>query len=252
MRPLWENLADAYGNALKDCLTGKAHHYVIEREDGYISVGNLDHYFTPYEQWGEIEQRMPEFVRGRVLDVGCGAGRHSLHLQNLGHEIMAIDKSPLAVQVAMHRGVKQAIAISVDDFAKEFDLKVGPFDTIIMMGHNIGLLHNFLTAQKILEYFGRIAPQGARIIGTTRDVSDTQELCHLTYQEENLRRGRMRGQIRLRIRHEMFESEWLDYLFVSEKDLRKLIQDTCWRLETTIYGESGFRGTSYLAVLCKE
>ena len=62
----------------------------------------------------------------------------------------------------------------------------------------------------------------------------------------------MRGQIRFRIRHGMFASAWYDYLFVSEDELKQMIQGTGWRLQRTIYGDGGFGGESYLAVLCKE
>ena len=163
-----QNNADAYGNALMDCLLGKEDHYVIEREDGYIDVGDLKHYFTEYDQWSEIEKRMPEFASGRVLDVGCGAGRHARHLQGLGHEILGIDNSPRGIEVAKRRGVKNAIAVSVDDFVEMADPEIGVFDTVIMMGHNIGLLHNFEKGRRILSRFAEITSPAARIIGTTR------------------------------------------------------------------------------------
>ncbi len=48
-----------------------------------------------------------EFVNGRVLDVGCGAGRHSLYLQKKGFDVLGIDVSPLAVKVCRLKGVKK-------------------------------------------------------------------------------------------------------------------------------------------------
>ncbi len=77
-------------------------------------------------------------ARGRVLDIGCGAGRHALYLQKRGFEVVAIDISPLAVDVCRRRGVNDVRLMSIT----EADSNLGPFDTILMMGANFGLFAN--------------------------------------------------------------------------------------------------------------
>ena len=126
------------------------------------------------------------------------------------------------------------------------------FDSIIMMGHNIGLLHGMEQGKKTLRRFAEITTPNARIVGTTIDSRKTDKSEHLAYQESNVRKGRMRGQIRFRIRHGIFMSDWLDYLLVSPEELSDLAKGTGWKLETMIYGDAGFGRESYLAVLCKE
>jgi SAM-dependent methyltransferase len=234
-----------------DCLNGKETHYIVEREDGFADPGSLTMYFTDFADWSPIEKRMPEFVRGRVLDVGCGAGRHAIHLQNLGIEVVGIDQSPLATLVAKQRGVKQVHAVSIDELI-EGGIDLGIFDSVIMMGHNIGLLHGWNEGKKILAGLHRITSADARIIGTTRTPEETDDPDHLAYQAWNRERGRMPGQIRFRIRHRKLASDWLDYLFLSEEEFRRLSDGTGWRIETTIKGDGGFGDASYLAVLCKE
>ena len=76
------------------------------------------------------------FVRGRVLDLGCGAGRLGLHLQSRGHEVVGIDVSPLAVEIARQRGLADARLGTLDG-----TLRAGErFDTILLLGNNLGLL----------------------------------------------------------------------------------------------------------------
>jgi SAM-dependent methyltransferase len=187
----------------------------------------------------------------RVLDVGCGAGRHALHLQSLGFEVVGIDRSPLAIEVCKRRGVKNVFVISIDELAGG-EVEIGAFDSVIMMGHNIGLLHGWDEGRNILSGLSRITSPGARIIGTTRVPCKTDDPDHLAYQQWNRERGRMPGQIRFRIRHRKLASDWLDYLFLSPDEFRALAAGTGWRLETTLVGDGGFGGESYLVVLCKE
>lgn len=64
---------------------------IVERYDGFIIAtdGPAD-YFAPFDEWPQVEQQAMDFVQGRVLDVGCGAGRGALELQRRGHEVVAL------------------------------------------------------------------------------------------------------------------------------------------------------------------
>jgi SAM-dependent methyltransferase len=127
---------DAYGRALLDFLEGRPAFEVVERDDGYLDVGGGPaSYFASSALWPESERRALRHVRGRVLDVGAGAGRISLHLQEKGHEVVAIDNSPLAVEVCKRRGVADARLLP---FTK-IDKSLGVFDTVVMFGNNFGL-----------------------------------------------------------------------------------------------------------------
>ena len=87
----------------------------MERDDGLIYCGDPSDYLAPYRRWPSLEKKAMRYVRGRVLDVGCGAGRVALHLQERGQEGACASNSPLAVEVAKRRGVENAIVLSVVD-----------------------------------------------------------------------------------------------------------------------------------------
>lgn len=85
---------DAFGQTIWARYKGADVFEIIERDDKYMDVVSSKGYFADYEDWHPIEQKAMEFVKGRVLDVGCGPGRHSLHLQKKGFDVLGIDISP--------------------------------------------------------------------------------------------------------------------------------------------------------------
>ncbi len=141
---------DAFGRGLMDRHQGRKTHMVMERDDGFISGDDdLTQYFAPPARWRPIDRRALRFARGRVLDVGAGAGRHALALQERGFDVVAIDHSPLAVEVMKARGVTDARVMSVTAIPRS----LGPFDTIVMMGNNMGLLGGERRARWLLRRF---------------------------------------------------------------------------------------------------
>lgn len=40
------------------------------------------------------------WIRGRVLDAGCGTGEHTIHLARLGYDVVGIDSAPHAIEQA--------------------------------------------------------------------------------------------------------------------------------------------------------
>lgn len=86
---------DAFGQELWACYKGQNLYEIVERDDGYFSAHQSPRvYFSEYADWPLIEQKALEFVKGRVLDVGCGAGRHALYLQKKGFSVFGVDSSP--------------------------------------------------------------------------------------------------------------------------------------------------------------
>lgn len=219
---------------------------IIERDDDYIDTGSDPGlYFSEYRQWSPLEKRAVKLARGRVLDVGCGAGRHALYLQAKGFDVVGIDNSPGAIRVCKLRGLKHAIVRPISDAHK---FKPASFDTIIMMGNNFGLFGSFENARAILKKFARITAPDARIIAKTLDPYKTDNPLHPPYHRANRRRGRLGGQIRMRARYGKAIGEWFDYLFVSPEEMRDILSDTDWRIEKLLNAEEA----NYVAVIQKK
>jgi len=216
---------------LLDHLEGRKSHEVVERSDGFIDVSSGPKaYFEPFRGWLPVERRAMRLVRGRVLDVGVGAGRVALHLQERGHEVVGIDNSPLTVEVARRRGVKD---VRLVPFAK-IGPDLGVFDTVVMMCNNFGLFGSAAGAKRLLRRLGGLTTKDARILAGSRDPYGTDTPDHLAYQAANRERGRMSGQLRARIRHRRYCGRWFDYLIVSQEEMRTLAASGGWAVERVI------------------
>ena len=237
---------DAFGLEIYNHLHGIAGEDIAERNDGWFATTNgLQLYFAPYEQWSTNEQKAIKYVRGRTLDIGCGAGRVCLHLQDKSLDIVGIDNSPLAIKVCKERGVKNAKLMSITEVTRK---SLGRFDTIIMYGNNFGLFENFKRARWLLKRFHNATTPHARIIAATTDPYDTNVPEYLAYHRRNRRLGRMSGQLRLRLRYRLAATPWFDYLMVSRDELQKIVTDTGWKIARTINPT----GAQYIAILEKE
>ena len=68
----------------------------------------------------------------------------------------------------------------------------------------------------------------------TRDIYQTEDPAHLAYHERNRRRGRLPGQIRIRVRYRELATPWFDYLMVSPDELEDILSGTGWQLSRAI------------------
>lgn len=235
---------DAYGRLVHDYFKGARVTEIVERDDGFIAPsGGPATYFAPYNEWPQSQRRAIAFARGRVLDIGCGPGRVALYLQQRGHPVLAIDTSPLAVQTARLRGVRNAQALSVTQVSR----RLGIFETILLFGNNFGLMANPQRARWLLRRFDRMTSDRAVVIAEILDPYDTNVPEHRRYHRRNRARGRMAGQSRIRVRYKDVVTPWFDYLFVSRPELRQLLRGSPWQLTRILDSP----GPTYIATLTK-
>lgn len=198
----------------------------IERDDGYRGREDVSWYFTTYRDFPAHEKRALKFARGRVLDIGCGAGRHALYLQRRGLRVTALDQSPRIVELARRRGVHDA---RVANACARLPFRAGEFDTAILFGNNLGIGGTERKSRALLrELFRVLSPRG-QILATTRQPSTTNP-AHRAYLQKNIARGRALGQLRLRLVHNGTRGAWFDLLLLAPTDLMRLAAKENWEL----------------------
>ena len=90
-----------------------------------------------------------------------------------------------------------------------------------MLRNNFGLFGNFKRARWLLKRFHEITSLKGRIV-------ETEVPEHLAYQEINRERGRMSGQVRIRVRFRKYASPWFEYFMVSKKEMKDILDSTGW------------------------
>lgn len=236
--------SDAFGRRLLDHFHGRVDQPAarMERDDGWSGPAQpVTDFFEPYEGWPPIEQQLITHAQGRVLDLGAGAGRHSLYLKGLGHEVVATDHSPGAVEVCRARGIDahEGDVLDVPD---------GPFDSVLLLNQNLGLAGDLARTRSLLEVLHTRTAPGAVVLSDTVDpLMFPPASPHLEYHTSAPEHGRDVGQIRIRFRYEDAVTPWLDLLLLRRRDLEPLLAGSGWRLE-----EEYTEGSQYGVVLRRE
>jgi len=218
--------ADAFGRALDDWVRGGTIPESIERDDGFGEAGaGPEVYLAGVRAWPAAERRSLHFFRGRVLDVGCGAGRVALHLQQAGFDVVGLDASPLAARAARTLGVKKVWRRSLEDL----DSRIAEFDTVVLFGNNFGLFGTPDRARRLLTEWSRHAKPSTRIFAeSTSAYFGGAPAMNRSYYRRNVERGIAPGQARLRFHYGDGVGAWFDWLYVTPREMRLILRGTGW------------------------
>lgn len=236
-----EEREDAYGRLILDAVAGKKPIEVVERDDGLVLAYHGTYLIEPFRRWQPVERRAMRFVRGRVLDIGCGAGRVCLHLQERGLDVVGIDSSPGAVKACRGRSVRDVRLVEIE----AIDERLGRFDTLLMLGNNFGLLGTEKAARRSLRRLRAVTNPGGRLIGQSFDPHGFTDRTQLDHAERNVERGRPFGHQRVRVRYLDRVTPWFDVTLFSPDEMEALLEGTGWRLRRTLPG----RGPGYVAII---
>lgn len=155
-------MKDLFGKALLDYQNGNYTEDLITS----TSISDEDelplpYLFRSYKEMPKLEQKALQLAKGKVLDVGCGSGSHSLFLQSKGIDVKAIDISKGAIEVTKLRGVLNSELKDVLD-------ETYTFDTILLLMNGTGIFQELSQVSKYLKHLkSLLKPQGQILIDSS-------------------------------------------------------------------------------------
>jgi SAM-dependent methyltransferase len=161
-----QTMKDLFGKAILDYQTNNSPEDLITEttisEEDEMSVAYL---FRSYAAMPKMEQKALQLAKGKILDVGCGAGSHSLYLQNdLNLVVTAIDISPNAIEACKLRGIKDARVQDVMTLEKE------TYDTILLLMNGAGMCGKLKNIPNFLIKLKSLLNPGGQILMDSSDI----------------------------------------------------------------------------------
>ena len=159
-------MKDLMGRAIWD------YYYQENSEDlqTETSISELDdlpvsYLFRDYQEMNALEKKALDLSFGKVLDVGSGAGSHSLYLQNERKlEVTALDISPKSIEICKARGVKNAICEDLLQFSEK------NFDTVLLLMNGTGIFQSLEHIDQYLQKLKSLVAENGQILLDSTDI----------------------------------------------------------------------------------
>jgi len=182
-----------------------------------------------------------DLCQGSVLDLGAGAGCHSLALQKRGHPVCAVEILPELVELLRRRGVPDARAGSA------FEAPAGPWNTVLMLMNGWGILETLAGLDRFLMEVHRLVSPGGRIIADSTDMrrfaagSRVENGTRLAVRED----GRYVGEVHFQLEFAGRRGDPFSHLYVDPDTLTAMAGRAGWEVEIAGRGEN----EAFLSVL---
>jgi SAM-dependent methyltransferase len=221
---------DPMGAAIRDYyLKGKASQLRVFSPDFDEDEMPVPTLFRNFKEMSPLEQKALELAKGKILDVGAGSGCHSLSLQEMGKNVVAIDISPLSVQTMKDRGVKVVKEINFFQIEGEF------FDTILMLMNGAGIIGKI---DKLPVFFSHIksllAPDGILLL-------DSSDLRYL-YEEEDGSfmidlNDNYYGEMEFYMQYKDIKGDQFPWLYIDFNTLQMYAEENGFKAELILLGD---------------
>lgn len=203
-----------YGSALLDYFEGRRDAMLVAvREDGRRVNQPASIYFDDMSTFSDLDRIVLDHCKGEVLDVGGGAGRHSLVLQRMGFSVRSIDISPQAVDVMKRQGVRRAELRALNN------TQIQSYDTILMLMNGIGIVETLCGLQRFLAWSAFELQPDSQILLDSWDFRQSTETIDRIYFRRPLCANIYSGETSYKLEYRGETGAQIPWLFIDEDTL---------------------------------
>ena len=163
-------MKDLFGKAILDFQTNNSPEDLItETSISEEDEMSIEYLFRTYNEMPKLEQKALQLAKGKILDVGCGAGSHSLYLQNERNlEVYSIDISPNAIEACNQRGLKNTQVQNILEM--DSDNPENKFDTILLLMNGTGIFGTLKETTSFLQKLKSLLKPDGQILIDSSDI----------------------------------------------------------------------------------
>jgi len=211
----------------KDLVGDALSSYYFDKKDFPLIINNkygepeemaMEVLFRQIDDLPDIEEYALQLSHGKILDIGAGAGSHSLMLQEKGMIVTALEISPKACEVMKARGIKNIINDDIFNFRK------GNYDTLIFLMNGIGLAGTISGFRKLLVVLRQLLKPNGQMIFDSSDIS-------YLYQDMPKPKNKYFGELEYQFQYLNQQGDWFNWLYLDSTTLQKITLQEGWHCQ---------------------
>lgn len=223
-------MKDLFGKAILDYqLNNFPEDLITETSISEADEMSVAYLFRAYKNMPKLEQKALQLVKGKVLDVGCGAGSHTLYLQEKGFDVTAIDISENAIEACQLRGIKNVFVHNILNFSTH-----EKFDTILLLMNGTGIFGKMNQISIFLQKLKSLLNEGGQLL------IDSSDLIYMYDQDEEgayeVPANRYYGELTFTISYKGETEEPFDWLYLDYNTLQNAAHAHGFDCELVIEG----------------
>ncbi len=164
-------MKDLFGKAILDYQTNNSPEDIItETSISEADEMSIAYLFRDFKDMPKLEQKALQLSKGKVLDVGCGAGSHALYLQEKGFDVTGIDISANAIEACKLRGLKNIKVQNILDLDADRHQHDNKYDTILLLMNGTGIFGTLENISKHLKKLKSLLTEKGQILIDSSDI----------------------------------------------------------------------------------